>query len=227
MAANSNSKRYMAGFIAGVMMVAFVVVTIALFFKAVPKGNADYFHICLIALVGFVGTAVGYYLGSADSSARKNDSLFPTKESQPAPVDQEGFISPALMVCLSLICLAVIGLSGCSMFSGQSSDQDASGSAAKLLLSVRAAIIQTATAADKMCSAGTLDQGQCNQVAIVYGQSMAAYDVAADALETAIQTETADSWDAFAAREGIFLSLANDLTTLAGQFGLIKDEVKP
>jgi len=41
----------------------------------IPEVNRDFFNIALMALVGFVGTAFGYHLGSSDGSAQKNALL--------------------------------------------------------------------------------------------------------------------------------------------------------
>lgn len=68
-------KGFMAGILAAFAMIGFLAVLCFLAFRTVPEGNQDFFNMALVALIGFVSTAFGYYLGSSDSSARKNDIL--------------------------------------------------------------------------------------------------------------------------------------------------------
>lgn len=69
----NNRKRTMAAVLAGAATFAFLLVIVLLFFVPVPEANKDFFQTTLIALVGIIGTSFGYYLGTSDSSARKDD----------------------------------------------------------------------------------------------------------------------------------------------------------
>lgn len=68
-----GGKFRMAAFLAVAMMIEVTAAFAAVIFVNIPVDNRDYFNILLIALVGWVGTAVGYYLGSSDGSARKTE----------------------------------------------------------------------------------------------------------------------------------------------------------
>ena len=43
--------------------------------QTIPTDNRDFFNMALVALIGFVGTAFGYFLGSSDGSAKKNEII--------------------------------------------------------------------------------------------------------------------------------------------------------
>jgi len=68
-------KNLTQSFLAIIAMLGFLAVTAFLLLTPVPEGNRDLFNICLIALVGFVSTAIGYFLGSSQGSARKTDII--------------------------------------------------------------------------------------------------------------------------------------------------------
>ena len=68
-------KNTTQSFLAVTAMVGFLAVMVLLLSAPIPEGNKDLFNICLIALVGFVGTAFGYFLGSSQGSAHKTDIL--------------------------------------------------------------------------------------------------------------------------------------------------------
>jgi len=73
-------KNIIQSFLAITSVIGFLVVMGFLFTTPVPTDNKDFFNICLIALVGFVGTAFGYFLGSSQGSARKTEIIAPTTE---------------------------------------------------------------------------------------------------------------------------------------------------
>jgi len=53
-------------------LVGFLAVFAFLCFGKVDPANKDLFNVALMALIGWVGVGVGYYLGSSDGSAKKN-----------------------------------------------------------------------------------------------------------------------------------------------------------
>lgn len=73
--AKGKRQGVIAGFLAVAAMGGFLAVILCLFFCDVPQGNRDLLNTALIALIGCVSTATGYYLGSSYSSAQKNDIL--------------------------------------------------------------------------------------------------------------------------------------------------------
>lgn len=44
-------------------------------FGEVKTANKDFFNIALMALIGWIGIAVGYYLGTSTSSANKSETI--------------------------------------------------------------------------------------------------------------------------------------------------------
>lgn len=60
-------KSRVAAFLAIISVVGFLATFGFLAVKGVPEANKDYIDMCLIALIGFTGTAMGYYLGGADN----------------------------------------------------------------------------------------------------------------------------------------------------------------
>lgn len=66
-------KGIVAAILAVISTVGFILVFGYLFFGDVPERNADYFNMSLVALIGFVGTSFGYYMGSSDTN--KEDPL--------------------------------------------------------------------------------------------------------------------------------------------------------
>ncbi len=69
----SNRKRTMAAVLAGAGMFGFLVLLFCLLFANIPEKNLDLLKTGMIALIGFVTTSYGYYQGSSDSSARKDE----------------------------------------------------------------------------------------------------------------------------------------------------------
>ncbi len=41
----------------------------------VKPANKDFFNIALMALIGWIGIAIGYYLGTSTSSAKKSETI--------------------------------------------------------------------------------------------------------------------------------------------------------
>ena len=64
-----NRKNFVAGFLAALATIGFLAVIGFLAFKNVPTANRDFFNMALVALIGFVSTAFGYFLGAAEASS--------------------------------------------------------------------------------------------------------------------------------------------------------------
>jgi len=77
-------KNGVAAALAIMAMTGFLAVFLSLALKEVPAANKDFFNTALIALVGLVGTAFGFYLGSSFGSAAKNDLLAQANMPPPA-----------------------------------------------------------------------------------------------------------------------------------------------
>ena len=57
------------------LIVLFALVFAFLCFGEVNAANKDFFNIFAMALVGWLGIGVGYYLGSSNSSAKKSETI--------------------------------------------------------------------------------------------------------------------------------------------------------
>lgn len=77
-----GKRDLVAGTLAILTLLGFLCVFVAIIFHEIPVANKDYFNTALIALIGFSATGIGYYLGTSQSSADKNEiirSILPTK----------------------------------------------------------------------------------------------------------------------------------------------------
>ena len=59
-------------FLAATSLFGFLGVMAFLCFGEVKAANKDFFNMALMALIGWVGIGIGYFLGSSDGSAKKN-----------------------------------------------------------------------------------------------------------------------------------------------------------
>lgn len=73
-------KYRMAGFLAASAMLGFLAAFAVIAVHQIPVQNKDFFNMALIALIGFVSTSFGYYLGTSQSSARKTELQAMIKE---------------------------------------------------------------------------------------------------------------------------------------------------
>ena len=215
---NSANKRYMAGFLAAMAMIGFLGVFLFLAKGTIPDDNRDLFNTALIALISLLTTAFGFYLGSSEGSARKNEILAATKDAPPSLAsisNDDGFASLRLLAGIGLTCLLL--LVGCAGGQGQSK----SGMATQTLLSAQTAVIAIAQTADLMCSQGTLTQPQCDQVAGIYGQAATSYDLTADLLAAAINLNSPELWQRYQAKNEQFFKLYIDMTAAAVQLNVM------
>ena len=214
----TKRKGFMAGFLAATAMLGFLTVIGFLAVQVVPETNRDFFNMGLVALIGLVTTAFGYYLGSSEGSARKND-LFLPEATRPAPPSgpEAGFARISLLrIALLLIggTLLLAPLIGCSALQHKSKE----GLATQALLSTQAAVVGMARAADQMCTQGTLKQSECDEVALIYEQAQVSYDLAADMLVVALEADTPEAWQNYQALHDRFFALYTSLNAAAVQF---------
>ncbi|MGE4406060.1 hypothetical protein [Pseudomonas sp.] len=218
----NKRKGFMAGFLAATAMLGFLAVFAFLALQTVPEGNRDFFNMALVALIGLVGTAFGYYLGSSEGSARKND-LFLPEATPPAPPSgpEAGFARVSLlwisMVLLGGTLLLTPMLFGCSALQTKSKD----GLATQALLSAQAAVVGMAQAADQMCTQGTLTQSDCDQVAQIYEQAQVSYDLAGALLIVALEADTPEAWQNYQALHDRFFQLYTSLNAAAVEFKIL------
>lgn len=92
-----SNKNTVAAILAVMAMVGFLTIFAILGFGKVPPENKDFFNMGFIALIGFVGTAFGYYLGSSVGSAQKNELLAQAVASVPPSPDAASPVVPALI----------------------------------------------------------------------------------------------------------------------------------
>lgn len=137
--------------------------------------------------------------------------------------NQGGRISAPLALHLLMVCLA-LGLL-VSAFSGCAIKQQSHASiAAKSLLAAQAVTVGLAEAADAMCTAGTLNQGQCDQFGEIYGQARASYDLATDLLIVAIESgesEESPAWANYRAVSARFSDITSSMQAIATEFGIV------
>lgn len=137
--------------------------------------------------------------------------------------NQGGRINSPLALHLLMACLAlgllVTSLSGCAI-----TQQSHASIAAKSLLAAQAVTVGLAEAADDMCTAGTLNQSQCDQIDNIYGQARASYDVAANLLIVAIESgesEESAAWANYLAVSARFSEITSSMQAIATEFGIV------
>jgi len=179
-----NKKNSVAATLAIAAMLGFLCTLAYLAVGTVPATNRDFFNMALVALIGFVGTAFGYYLGSSLGSAQKNDLIRSAAAvpAWPPPADQSqaGYILlPLLFLLAAFAC--IIALTGCAHTSATGVTDTPLQTAGKSLLAVKSTIVTAATATDNLCKAGKLTPDTCAQAKAAYEIARPAYDMAVDA----------------------------------------------
>lgn len=216
-----KGKGVVAGFLAVVALIGFLAVFAFIALKEVPIANKDYFNAALIALIGFVGTGFGYFLGSSQGSARKTEIIGaePAAAPPPPPADA-GFVKVHLLGLLSVGSLLFF-LSGCAALQKETPESIAG----KSLLSARSVGIALAREADAQCTKGTLDQMQCTRVAEVYKEFQISWVTAEDLLDLSLQAEAPkDAKQRYLDAEAGFRAVFADLYAVGTEFGLVGGE---
>lgn len=227
-----KNKNVVAATLAIMAMATFIAAFFMLAWLPVPEGNKPFLNQSLIALIGLVGTAFGFYLGSSYGSAQKNGLIEKVSSppriidygqpsalsSQPsAPSSEAGFIHlPLLLAAFSLLAFSL--LIGCATTAKETPQSIAT----KSLLAMKEAIVTTATVGDRLCKAGRLTPETCQDLSSYYILAGPAYDLAADALSAAIRIDNAENWNKYnqATQELAILYLG--ITQLGTKTGLIK-----
>ncbi|MGE4545824.1 MAG: hypothetical protein AB7D06_17165 [Pedobacter sp.] len=137
--------------------------------------------------------------------------------------NQTGRLAPPLVLHLLMACLAlgllVSSLPGCAI-----TQQSHASIAAKSLLAAQAVTVGLAEAADAMCTAGTLNQGQCDQFGEIYGQARASYDLATELLIVAIESgdsEESAAWANYQVVNARFFDITTSMQAIATEFGIV------
>lgn len=224
-----DSKNRVAATLAIMAMLGFLVAFFTLGWVQVPPGNKDFLNQALIALIGMVGTAFGYYLGSSVGSAQKNEILAQTMTpgagaASGAPTNaisaaEGGFARLRLLLPLAFLLaflMALASIHGCAGLTGK--QETPQSVAAKSLLSARQGIIAAATTADALCSQGFMKQNACNQVRELYNDAQPAYAAAADAYLLWLTINDADSQRRFEATQPQLMDLFTSLDGLVKRF---------
>lgn len=203
-----TKRGFMAGLLAGLAMVGFLCVIGFLTVGTIPEGNRDFFNMALVALIGFVGTAFGYFLGSSDGSARKNDLL---AQRELPPSAEAGFARFGLLFPLSFVLLlGFVLLAGCATLRNDTPEA----LAAKSLLTAKEGIVAAARTGDALCDERRLAPEKCGQLADYYRRAMPAYDLAADSLAAAIRIGDAQGWARYQAARHSLFALYDDMLRL-------------
>lgn len=193
-----NNKNAVAAALALMAMAGFLAVFTFFAFGKVPPENKEFINQALIALIGFCGTAFGYYLGSSLSSAQKNDLLAQATVPQfigidPAGAGQDrtvaaivtkeaGFATLYATTLGSLffgivIFASLLTMSGCATMQKESPQI----TAGKSLLAVKGTIVTAATTTDRLCKLQQMPADNCMQAKAAYELAKPAYDSAVDA----------------------------------------------
>ena len=61
--------------LAGLIIIGFFILLIALVYVTIPESNKDLLNLVVGALIGSFATIVGYFFGSSSSSAKKDETI--------------------------------------------------------------------------------------------------------------------------------------------------------
>ena len=93
--------------------------------------------------------------------------------------------------------------------------------ATKTMLVMQTGIVDVATTADQLCSAGLLSQPQCDEVSIAYDKAKVHYDLAESTLATAIKAgDNESSWENYRIIHENFQRIYGDLLAVAFKYGI-------
>ncbi len=95
-------KGKMAGILSVMALLGFMGAFAFLLTNTIPEDNKDLVNIALMALVGFTGTGIGFFLGSSEGSQKKDETIKDLATTPPAgtpgptgPQGEEGPRGPA------------------------------------------------------------------------------------------------------------------------------------
>ena len=230
-----NNKNIVAATLAVTAMLGFLVIFAVLGFGKVPPENKDFFNMGFIALIGYVSTAFGYYLGSSVGSAQKNSILAQMAAPDAPPPGgqavmtntQAGFTRlPVMLFLFAAFACAIAITGGCATTSPPVSGGAGGGTvsttpmqtAGKSLLAAKSSILMAANATNNLCKAGKFNADKCSRAKAAYEATKPAYDIA---LDTYLLMSSGTGGDA-AAFEAAILRLQNlaaNLLLITGDSG--------
>ena len=222
-----KQKSYITAALAILAMLGFLAVMAVLVMHEIPVSNREFFNTGLIALVGFVSTAFGYYLGSSFGSARKTELLGPldapalasSAAMQSRQLGEGGFARFSLLLVLLTVAFlfAICTLTGCSTMKKESPDI----LAGKSLLAMKATIITAATTGDQLCKKGVIPKADCRTLADWYLKAQPAYDLAADSMTLVLLSRDKAVWQRYQADQAPFRRIFDDVVVMSGRYGLL------
>jgi hypothetical protein len=92
--------------------------------------------------------------------------------------------------------------------------------ATKAMLVAQTGIVNVATSADQLCSAGMLNQEECAEISVLYEKAKVYYDLSGSALSTAIQMDDEGSWQNYKSIHENFQRIYSDLLAVALKYGI-------
>jgi hypothetical protein len=228
-----KTKNSVAAVLAVTVLLGFLGVIVALIFKEIPTVNKDFFNTALIALVGLVGTAFGFYLGSSYGSFVKTNagSSSPALEPTPTPgslsvagngekTGAPGFaVVPLLKILfvIAVFCIFIVMSGGCASLSGKNETPESL--AAKSLLLARQGIIASAETVDTLCTQGIMKQDACDQARKIYVDAQPVYTATSDAFLLYMTSKDDASRQRYEAMQPRLMSLFTDLDALVKKYG--------
>ena len=92
--------------------------------------------------------------------------------------------------------------------------------ATKGMLVTQTAIVDIATSADQLCTAGILTQPQCTEIGTAYDKAKVYYDLAETALSAAIKADNDGAWKNYEIVHQNFGRIYGDLLAVALKHGI-------
>ena len=95
----------------------------------------------------------------------------------------------------------------------------------KAFVAAQGTMLEIFRAADRSCSAGILNQTQCDKISSAYNKAKSSYNAAATAMQAAIRAgeagkDATSAWEKFKVLEGQFDLVYNDLIDIAITLGV-------
>ncbi len=226
-----KNKNGIAAILAITVLLGFLGVIASLIFREIPAANKDFFNTALIALVGLVGTAFGFYLGSSYGSFVKSNP--PTASAGkdplaiPTPIgESEGKKSEAgfaLIPLLQIIAVVTVFFTffmfagGCASLGVKNETPESL--AAKGLLTARQGIIAAAQTADTLCTQGIMKRDACDQARKIYADAQPAYTAASDAFMVYLAAKDTGSRQRYEELQPKLTALFTDIDALVKRYG--------
>lgn len=148
----------------------FFAVLTALFLVPIPKDNSQLVNTVVVALISVVSVVIGYYFGSSEGSAKKNEILDRVAnpplavEALPTPGTEAGFIALHLLPVFLVLGLA-LALVGCATTPPTATDAADALANAQNAVSIADVLVHTAgpVAVAGVCAARPADCAAASQ----------------------------------------------------------------